>query len=104
LAVCSVVTASTTVSRDGGVRPGPNDTNGALDVYVRDLTSNTTRLVSANAAGTDGGNDTNGGASGQPVFPTGNQVRIAFTSFASNFGQLDADQAGLDIYLATRNT
>lgn len=85
------------VSAESGF--GPRDTNRSNDVYLRDLVAGTTRLVSDDA---DHG-DTNGAASGQPVFLTGSQVRIAFTSFASNFGQSDLDQAGLDIYLATRN-
>jgi hypothetical protein len=63
---------------------------GARDTNVRDLVEGTTRLVSANADNSDAATF----ASGQPVFLTGDQVRIAFTSFASNFGQRDLDQAG----------
>jgi uncharacterized repeat protein (TIGR01451 family) len=36
---------------------GPVDTNGWEDVYVRDLVAGTTTLVSANAAGTDAGEE-----------------------------------------------
>jgi Tol biopolymer transport system component len=34
---------------------GPTDTNGVEDVYVRDLTTGSTSLVSVNASGTDSG-------------------------------------------------
>jgi Tol biopolymer transport system component len=36
---------------------GPDDTNGVADVYVRDVATGATDLVSVNAAGTDGGDD-----------------------------------------------
>jgi Tol biopolymer transport system component len=36
---------------------GDTDTNGAADVYVRDLATGVTSLVSVNAAGTDSGDD-----------------------------------------------
>jgi Tol biopolymer transport system component len=42
---------------------GANDGNGVSDVYVRDLASGTTRLASANAAGTGAGN-------GRSLFPS----------------------------------
>jgi Tol biopolymer transport system component len=40
----------------GASNLGPTDTNGHLDVYVRDLVANTTTLVSANTEGNNGGN------------------------------------------------
>ena len=40
-----------------GQRFGPTDTNQRDDVYLRDLAAGTTTLVSANAAGTDAGNN-----------------------------------------------
>lgn len=36
----------------------PNDTNGKIDVFVRDLVTNTTTLVSVNNSGTDSANNT----------------------------------------------
>lgn len=39
---------------------GPTDTNGVQDVYVRDLVTGVTTLVSANATGTDAGNGASG--------------------------------------------
>jgi uncharacterized repeat protein (TIGR01451 family) len=66
---------------------GPTDTNGTTDVYLRDLTTGTTTLVSANAAGTDSGN----GQSSRPLLsPDGRKV--AFTSKASNLGPTDTDK------------
>jgi Tol biopolymer transport system component len=35
---------------------GPTDSNGVKDIYLRDLTTGVTELVSVNAAGTDSGN------------------------------------------------
>jgi uncharacterized repeat protein (TIGR01451 family) len=58
---------------------GPHNANAHPDVYVRDLATGTTALVSVNAAGSDGGNQT----SRQPVFsPDG--TKIAFSSSASD--------------------
>jgi Tol biopolymer transport system component len=65
---------------------GPTDTNGAEDVYVRDLTTGTTSLISANASGTDSGDD----ASDDPVFsPDG--TKIAFESVADDLGPTDTN-------------
>ena len=77
------------------------DTNEAGDVFVRDLATGTTNLVSINAAGTDsargtitGFNDSTG-----PVFsPDGHS--IAFTSNASDFGPIDTDNDG-DLFIDT---
>jgi uncharacterized repeat protein (TIGR01451 family) len=46
-------------SASSDVVPGGVDTNGAIDVFLRDLSTGTTRLVSTNASGTasTGGND-----------------------------------------------
>jgi Tol biopolymer transport system component len=58
-----------------------------MDVYVRDLTTGTTTLVSANAAGTDSGN----GASGSGDFsPDG--TKVLFTSFANDLGPNDTER------------
>ena len=72
---------------------GPADGGYFGDVYVRDLESGEVRLVSANAAGTAGGN----GESSDPVFsPDGTQV--LFTSAASDLGPGDANNSP-DVYL-----
>ena len=65
---------------------GPTDTNGNEDVYVRDLVSGTTTLVSVNAAGTDAGN----GLSRYPTFgPDGRTL-----AFESDANDLDPDRPG----------
>jgi Tol biopolymer transport system component len=56
-----------------------NDTNGVEDVFVRDLTSNTTIPVSVNAAGNAVGN----GASTLPTISADGRY-VAFQSFASD--------------------
>jgi Tol biopolymer transport system component len=72
---------------------GPADGNGLSDVYVKDLTTGATILVSANAAGTSGGN----GESRAPVFsPDG--TKVAFTSDAGDLGPDDAGSQP-DLYL-----
>jgi uncharacterized repeat protein (TIGR01451 family) len=76
----------------------PTDTNGQGDVYVRDLDASTTRLVSANAAGTD----TAAGLSQDPVFsPDGSE--IAFTSTAGDLGPPDPGDR-TDLYLRSLET
>jgi Tol biopolymer transport system component len=78
---------------------GPNDTNGMWDVYLRDLETGTTSLVSVNAAGTDGSSGV------APVFsPDGSKV--AFYSAGSGFGATDTNGTH-DLYvrdLATGTT
>jgi hypothetical protein len=78
---------------------GPTDPNLNDDVYVRDLTTGTTSLVSVNAAGTSAANGLSGG---RPTFsPDG--TRIGFTSFGSNFGPPDTN--GLpDVYVRDLTT
>jgi Tol biopolymer transport system component len=72
---------------------GPVDTNDTFDVYLRDLTSGTTTLVSTNAAGTDSG----GGPASAPSFsPDG--LRIAFTSGAGDLGPTDTNGTA-DVYV-----
>jgi uncharacterized repeat protein (TIGR01451 family) len=76
----------------------PTDSNGQGDVFVRDLGAGTTRLVSANAAGTD----TAAGLSEDPVFsPDGSE--IAFTSTAADVGPPDAGDR-TDLYLRSVET
>ena len=55
----------------------PNDSNGRTDVFVRDLQTNTTVLVSANAAGADGGD----APSNNPVISADGGA-VAFDSLA----------------------
>ena len=74
---------------------GPRDTNAGDDVDVRDLATDTTTLVSANAAGDDSGN----GDSGLPSFSPDGQ-RIAFRSLASDLGPTDGNGT-FDVYVAT---
>jgi uncharacterized repeat protein (TIGR01451 family) len=79
---------------------GPVDPNGGTDVYMRDLTSGTTSLVSVNAAGTAAGDR----ASAAPaVSPDGR--RVAFVSAATDLGPPPGPRA--DVYvrdLATGTT
>ena len=56
-----------------------NDTNGFPDVFVRDLATNNTLLVSVDASGTTSGNS----ASGEPSISADGRV-VAFSSSASN--------------------
>ena len=71
---------------------GPLDTNGSNDVYLRDLVSPATTLVSVNAAGTDSGN----GGSGSPALSL-DATKVAFTSSATDLGPVDT--AGTDVYV-----
>jgi uncharacterized repeat protein (TIGR01451 family) len=66
---------------------GPPDTNNQYDVYLRDLTTGVTTMVSVNAAGTDGGD---GGSQGPVFSPDG--TKIAFSSMASNLGPHDTNR------------
>ena len=72
---------------------GPTDTNGTRDVFVRDLTTGTTTLVSVNGAGTDSGN----GFSSLPVI-SADGTKVAFDSRASNLGSTDTNGTS-DIYV-----
>ena len=71
-----------------------NDDNARwLDVFVRDLTDNTTTLVSVNSSGLGGGN----GNSYNPTISSNGQF-IAFESAASNLAGNDANGAS-DIFV-----
>jgi Tol biopolymer transport system component len=80
---------------------GPPDTNGASDVYVADLSTGTVTLVSANADGTNGGNDYSHDAS---ISRDGRT--IVFESFASDLGPTDTNDGDsrMDVYVATLGT
>ena len=72
---------------------GPVDTNGQPDVYLRDLATGATTLVSTNAAGTDSGD----GAAGNPAFgPDG--TRIAYDTTAGGLDPSDANGV-TDVYV-----
>ncbi len=74
------------------------DTNGHWDLFVRDLNTDTTRMVSVNAAGTDGGNDDTGRDGDNSLhlsFSNDGQL-LAFISFASD---LAAGATGPGIYV-----
>jgi Tol biopolymer transport system component len=74
------------------------DTNGASDIFLRDLATGTTTLVSTNAAGSDSGNSW----SSDPVFsPDGS--KIVFTSAASDLGPGDLNGMA-DIYVRDLTT
>jgi Tol biopolymer transport system component len=69
-----------------------NDTNGAPDVFVRDLKTGTTTLVSVNRAGTDSGNGASFG-SYAPLLSADGRV-VAFQSAASDLVANDTNGAG----------
>jgi Tol biopolymer transport system component len=62
---------------------GPTDTNGASDIYVRDLATGVTELVSVNTAGTDSGD-------AKSYFPqlSPDGTKVAFYSDATNLTSL----------------
>jgi hypothetical protein len=62
------------------------DTNGDYDVFVRDLQTGTTTLVSVNSTGTDSGND----ESGNPVISADGRY-VAFKSYASDLVATDTN-------------
>jgi Tol biopolymer transport system component len=81
---------------------GPSDTNGVSDIYVRDLTTGATRLVSANAAGTGAGD-------GPSVFPqfSPDGSKVLFASRATNLTSTATSGDHDDLYvrdLATGTT
>ncbi|MFG1339985.1 VCBS domain-containing protein [Xanthobacter autotrophicus] len=72
------------LSSDSNLVPG--DTNGADDIFVKDLTSGSITRVSTDAAGVEGNNS----SSGRIVFsPDG--TKVAFVSYASNLVQGDTN-------------
>jgi hypothetical protein len=65
---------------------GPTDPGDDWDVYLRNVATGTTTLVSVNSRGTDGGNR----YSGAPTFsPDGS--RLAFESEANDLGPTDTN-------------
>ncbi len=68
------------------------DTNGHWDVFIRDLATGTTRLVSTNADGAD-----SAGGDSFPVGVSPDGERVYFSSGASDFGPTDTN-GGADLY------
>ena len=77
---------------------GPHDSNGIFDIYVRDLDTQTTTLVSATADGADGGNAP---SFGYGLSPDGSQV--LFGSLASDLGPVDTNGMR-DVYVRDLDT
>src|SRR5262249_48315451 len=75
---------------------GPTDTHWTMDVYLRDLRTATTSLVSVNAAGTDSGSARSGDEGRVSFDPTG--TRIAFASAAGALGPTDTNYI-TDVYV-----
>jgi Tol biopolymer transport system component len=73
------------------------DTNGVLDVFVRDRNTGTTMLVSRNSAGTQGDD-----GSGDPSISDDGRY-VAFASGATNLVSGDTNGA-IDIFVRDRNT
>ena len=73
---------------------GATDTNGDEDVYVRDLTSGVTSLVSVNAAGTGAGDD-------RSYFPTlsPDASKVAFLSSARDLTSPGVEEPGSHLYV-----
>jgi Tol biopolymer transport system component len=88
---------------------GPTDTNGVLDVYVRDETARSYRLVSINAAGDNSGNAASGeyrlipeiGFFVNELSVSSSGARIAYGSDANNLGAADGNRTdNHDVYVA----
>ena len=78
----------------------PNDTNAAVDVFVRDLRADTTRRVSVSTSGDQGNGDS--------LDPFGTSIStdgrfVAFTSDASNLVPRDTN-ATVDVFVRDRST
>jgi Tol biopolymer transport system component len=73
---------------------GPTDTNNNFDLYLRDRQTGVTRLISANAAGTDGGN----GFSAAASFSADERF-VVFASLASDISAVPDTNGGLDAFL-----
>ena len=71
----------------------PNDTNGQIDVFVRDLQTSTTTLVSANSSNNGGGNQASFDAVISP-----DARYVAFTSAASDLVTFDNNNT-VDVFV-----
>ncbi len=72
---------------------GPNDTNNTSDVYVRDLETGATTLISVNEIGDDSGNL----VSYLPAISADGRF-VAFLSLANDFGPVDNNET-FDVYV-----
>lgn len=72
-----------------------NDTNGRPDIFVRDLQTGITTLISVNAAGTGSGNQ--GSEQSWTISPDGRYV--AFTSEASDLVNNDTNSFDWDVFV-----
>jgi hypothetical protein len=79
-----------------------NDTNNASDVFVRDLLTQTTALVSINSAGNATGNRASGNARKFSLSADGRL--IVFQSLASNLAPNDVNGTAEDIFLRNLQT
>jgi len=78
----------------------PQDSNGRRDLFVRDLSTGTTTLLSARADGEDSANDESASpAWGRPAFDP-RRGRLAFVSLATDLGGTDTNSAA-DVFLAS---
>ena len=75
----------------------PTDVNGFWDVYIRDLVSNTTTLVSVSSLGAQGDNSSGGPGFGQIAISSDGQ-RVVFSSMSTNLVAGDTNQR-TDIFL-----
>jgi len=74
------------------------DTNGNADVFVRDLVTGMTKLVSVNSAGTSGDN-----LSLSPVISADGQF-VAFVSFANNLAATEDTNETFDVFVRDLQT
>ena len=91
------------VAFDTSARLDPADNNGDLDVYMRDLSASTTKLVSRG----DGVNGTIGDGDSFGPLMSGNGQFVAFSSRATQFDHDHDPSADVDVYrraLATSAT
>ncbi|MDD1444335.1 hypothetical protein MEO93_29155, partial [Dolichospermum sp. ST_sed3] len=76
-----------------------NDTNNSLDVFVRDLVTNKTKLVSINKTGTDSANGGSGSIFSSSVFISANGRFVAFQSVASDLVKTNDNNGTLDVFV-----
>lgn len=72
------------------------DTNAIADVYVRDITGNTTTLVTVDAAGTNAGA---GGTGAESAVISRDGKFVSFVTTANNLTATDANGSGADVFI-----
>ncbi len=84
---------------------GGLDSNGRTDVFVRDLVSGTTSLISINSSGTASGNSASGASVGGSVVMTADGRYVAFVSLATDLveGLVDTNGAS-DLFVRDLST